>query len=219
MAKKKKKQMAVKSGKRRGRPSKADKEAQEIAESGLNFRQQLFVDELLTDEKLNATQAAIRAGYSKKTAGSQAFDLLKKPEIAKALNRAIKERRDRLKMDADETLREIDRVARSDVLNYLSFGADGVVLRDSDELIEGEARAISEVSSTFSSDGRLQIKFKLHDKLKALDLKAKHLKLYEENPINVNLTWSGMLAEVEEAKRLRESKLNEPEPTNDEDDD
>lgn len=45
----------------------------------LNDKQRRFVDEYLVD--LNATQAAIRAGYSPKTAGSQAFDLLKKPEI------------------------------------------------------------------------------------------------------------------------------------------
>ena len=46
----------------------------------LNDKQSRFVDEYLVD--LNATQAAIRAGYSQKTAGSQGFDLLKKPEIA-----------------------------------------------------------------------------------------------------------------------------------------
>ncbi len=45
----------------------------------LNDKQRRFVGEYLID--LNATQAAIRAGYSEKTAGQQAFDLLKKPEI------------------------------------------------------------------------------------------------------------------------------------------
>jgi phage terminase small subunit len=46
-------------------------------------RQRLFVSEYLKD--LNATQAAIRAGYSKKTAYSQGFDLLRKPNVAKAV--------------------------------------------------------------------------------------------------------------------------------------
>lgn len=45
----------------------------------LNDKQRRFVDEYIID--LNATQAAIRAGYSAKTAGSQSFDLLQKPEI------------------------------------------------------------------------------------------------------------------------------------------
>lgn len=45
----------------------------------LNNKQQAFVREYVVDK--NATQAAIRAGYSQATAGSQGFDLLKKPEI------------------------------------------------------------------------------------------------------------------------------------------
>jgi phage terminase small subunit len=49
----------------------------------LNDKQTAFVREYLVD--FNATQAAIRAGYSPKTAGSQAHDLLKKPEIQACL--------------------------------------------------------------------------------------------------------------------------------------
>lgn len=51
--------------------------------SGLNNKQAAFVREYLID--FNATQAAIRAGYSQRTAGSQAHDLLKKPDIQAAL--------------------------------------------------------------------------------------------------------------------------------------
>lgn len=79
--------------------------------SGLNDKQAAFVREYLVD--FNATQAAIRAGYSKRTAGSQAHDLLKKPEICESL-RAGQERiaaktetdaewvRRRLKEEADD---------------------------------------------------------------------------------------------------------------------
>ena len=49
----------------------------------LTPKQARFVAEYLND--LNATQAAIRAGYSKRSACSQAFDLLRKPEIAAAV--------------------------------------------------------------------------------------------------------------------------------------
>lgn len=52
----------------------------------LTPKQERFVAEYLID--LNATQAAIRAGYSAKSAYSQAHDLLKKPEIAEALSAA-----------------------------------------------------------------------------------------------------------------------------------
>ena len=54
----------------------------------LNDKQAAFVREYLVD--FNATQAAIRAGYSKKTAGSQAHDLLKKPEVQAALSEGQK---------------------------------------------------------------------------------------------------------------------------------
>ncbi len=53
----------------------------------MNARQHAFVAQYLVD--MNATQAAIRAGYSPRTAGSQAHDLLKKPEIWAALEDGI----------------------------------------------------------------------------------------------------------------------------------
>ena len=71
----------------------------------LNDKQQRFVDEYIID--LNATQAAIRAGYSPKTAGSQAFDLLKKPEIQSAVEEAKKAREKRTHITQDWVIREM----------------------------------------------------------------------------------------------------------------
>jgi phage terminase small subunit len=104
----------------RGTPSSSRSAA------GLNPKQARFVAEYLKD--LNATQAAIRAGYSKKTAGSQAHDLLKKPEISLLvaqgqqahIDRAIATRAERQKFwtkimqDAGEDLR--DRLKASELL-------------------------------------------------------------------------------------------------------
>ncbi|MBK9446194.1 MAG: terminase small subunit [Betaproteobacteria bacterium] len=96
--------------------------------TNLNPKQRQFIAEYLID--FNATQAAIRAGYSKKTAGSQGFDLLKKPEIAaavakgqaKQLDKAIATRADRQKfwtevmqgLAADSDMR--DRLKASELL-------------------------------------------------------------------------------------------------------
>ncbi len=66
------------------------------------------------------------------------------------------------------------------ILNYSNFGPGGIAIRDSKELIEGEARAIAQISETFSARGERQIKFKLHDKVKSLKMLMKHLGLYEE---------------------------------------
>ena len=67
--------------------------------SDLNDKQRRFVDEYLVD--LNATQAAIRAGYSERTAYSQGHDLLKKPEIAAAVQESQSKRAERTELSAD----------------------------------------------------------------------------------------------------------------------
>lgn len=72
----------------------------------LTAKQQLFVSEYLVD--LNATQAAIRAGYSKKTAGSIGDENLKKPAIKAALNKAIKKRADKVNITAEKVLRDLE---------------------------------------------------------------------------------------------------------------
>lgn len=66
-------------------------------------KQQAFVREYLVD--LNATQAAIRAGYSERTAAQIGSENLEKPEIAGAIERAIKERSDRLSISQDDVIR------------------------------------------------------------------------------------------------------------------
>lgn len=73
--------------------------------AGLTAKQELFVQEYLID--LNATQAAIRAGYSEKTAGQQGFELLKKPEIQSGINAAQQARVERTQITADYVLTTI----------------------------------------------------------------------------------------------------------------
>lgn len=65
----------------------------------LTLRQQLFCQEYMRD--LNATKAAIRAGYSEKSAMEQGYQLLQKPPVQKAISEAIKERTERTKIDGD----------------------------------------------------------------------------------------------------------------------
>lgn len=73
----------------------------ELVAVGVNDRQRLFVDEYLKD--LNATQAAIRAGYSEKTARSQGNRLLTKVDI----KNAIKKRQEALQDENIATLKDI----------------------------------------------------------------------------------------------------------------
>ena len=76
--------------------------------SKLTTKQQLFVDEYLVD--LNATRAAIRAGYSEKTAEYQASRLLKNVKIEKALTIRMKARERRTAITHDKVLEDIERI-------------------------------------------------------------------------------------------------------------
>lgn len=73
--------------------------------SDLTAKQQAFVREYLVD--LNATQAAIRAGYSERTARSVGSENLTKPDIQAAIQTAMQERAERVQVDADYVIRRL----------------------------------------------------------------------------------------------------------------
>lgn len=145
--------------------------------SGLTPKQQRFVDEYLVD--LNATQAAIRAGYSAKTAHSVGAENLTKPEIASAIQRAKDARSKRTQITSDRVLEELGRIGFSDMRAFVEWGPSRVTLLDSDGLSAEESPAVAEVSQTTTQHGG-SIRFKLHDKVNALTQIAKHLGMFGE---------------------------------------
>lgn len=78
----------------------------------LNDKQQRFCDEYLID--LNATQAAIRSGYSKKTAYSQGQRLLKHVEVNAYIEARMAEKDKELIADQDEVLKYLTSVLRGE---------------------------------------------------------------------------------------------------------
>lgn len=78
----------------------------------LNTKQQAFVREYLIDK--NASAAARRAGYSKKTAGTIGFENLKKPEIAEAIEQAIQEQAHKAHITTQDVLQGLAREARGE---------------------------------------------------------------------------------------------------------
>ena len=133
-------------------------------------KQRKFVEEYLVD--LNATQAALRAGYSPRTAGVIGHENLKK--LKGELDRALADQSVRTGVNADRVIRELARVAFADPRAVFEWGPGGVRLRDSSELTDDEAAIVAEVSETTSESGG-SIKAKLCDKMKALELLGKHL--------------------------------------------
>jgi len=71
----------------------------------LTARQERFVAEYLID--LNATQAAIRAGYSQKRASEMAYQLLQKPTVQAAVEQAKRAQAKRVQITADDVLRDL----------------------------------------------------------------------------------------------------------------
>lgn len=106
-----------------------------MAEKKLTAKQQRFCDEYLID--LNATQAAIRAGYSKKTAGVIATENLQKPSISAYIEKRMAEKEAELVADQAEVLKYLTSVLRgksaSSVLARDEVGADRVIEKAPDE--------------------------------------------------------------------------------------
>ncbi|EPG2771606.1 terminase small subunit [Klebsiella pneumoniae] len=111
-------QTAQKPAQRKLRTAQKEKCAEELVDDdGLTSQQRLFVAEYLKDN--NATQAAIRAGYSKKTANEQGARLLAKVSIAQAIAQQQKASIVRTLGSADEVLEQMWRLATFDA-NQLS---------------------------------------------------------------------------------------------------
>lgn len=146
-------------------------------ERKLNARQSLFVQEYLVD--LNATQAAIRAGYSEKTAASQGQRLLRNVEIAKHIQKAMDQRANTVQITAERVLLEVARLAMYDPRKF--FNASGELLGIHD-LDDDTAAALAGMDVMELPDGAGSIKkIKLVDKGPNLERLMKHLGLYERD--------------------------------------
>jgi phage terminase small subunit len=148
--------------------------------SSLTDKQMRFIAEYLIDK--NATQAAIRTGYSEKTARVQGSRLLTNADIQHEIQRQISADLKEFQIDRTTVLQELLRIATSDIREL--FDENGMV-KPVHSLSDEAARAISaiEVEETRSYGNEEQgmkihtKKIKFWDKNKALENLARHLKL------------------------------------------
>ena len=143
--------------------------------SELTPKQQRFVEEYLVD--LNATRAAIRAGYSPKTARQQGYENLTKPYIEAAIQRALEERSERTRVRADRVVTELARLGLYDPRDVIDWGPEGVRVKDSSGLSDDDARAVAQIRVVSTRHGRA-VAVKFADKLRALELVGKHVGLF-----------------------------------------
>ncbi len=139
----------------------------------MNAKRQKFVAEYLKD--LNATQAAIRAGYTKKNAKQAGSELLSFPDVKAAVRKGQAKHSQKAELTAVRVLEELRRLAFNDIRGL--FDATGR-LKDMASLTEEQAASLAlEVVRTKSGS---RLKFKAIDKTKALELLAKHFSLLVE---------------------------------------
>lgn len=156
--------------------------------SGLTPKQAKFVEQYLID--LNATQAAIRAGYSPKTARSVGAENLTKPAIQAALTAERARLAATLQVTPERVLQEYARLAFADLRRVAAWDTNGVTFHDSAILTDDEAAAIAEVSEdtriVTTEQGEVKTvkkRLKLHDKKGALDSLARHLKIFSDEAL------------------------------------
>jgi phage terminase small subunit len=174
----------------------------------LTEKEKAFVREYLVD--LNATRAAIRAGYSENSARQIGSETLSKPDIQEAIQAAISERSVRTQITQDRVIFELARVAFSNMKQFATWGPSGVELNHSDGLSDGDGACVAEVSESVSEYGGSR-KFKLYDKIKALELLGKHLGMFKESDssaVNINQSQVSMATDqlLDLIRKAREGK-------------
>ena len=142
----------------------------------LRGKKKLFADEYLIDR--NATQAAIRAGYSEKTARSQGQRLLKEPKVKAYIDAFIGDQSERLNMTAERVMEEIARIALFDPRKM--FRDDGSLKRIT-EIDDATAAAIAgmDIDEIKIGDKTTTVtrKIKIASKASALEMAVKYFGL------------------------------------------
>lgn len=181
----------------------------------MNDRQKRFVEEYLVD--FNATQAAIRAGYSQKSARSIGSENLTKPDISEAISQAISERL----MSADEVVARLSDIARGDIKDLMRISSVGYELELLSKDDEGNFRVnphtklikkIKQKVTTImprTEDGEekeiVETDLELYSALDALALLGRHHKLFTDK---TEITGKdGGAIEVDDARESIQRKL------------
>ena len=147
----------------------------------LTAKQKKFVEEYLID--LNATQAAIRAGYSPNTAQEQSSRLLSNVMVKNEIDKAMAERSRRTGINQDRVLRELAKIAfvnPNDVINF----RDATVKMTSEENLAAIASIkVKKIPGEYGDATEREVK--LYDKLRELDLLGRHLGMFKDK-IEIN---------------------------------
>lgn len=146
----------------------------------LTAKQAIFCHQYLID--LNGKQAAIRAGYSEKTAEFQASRLLSSVKLQKLITELQTKSREHCDITKEEVLRELSAILRANIKDYLSFDGTKIKFKSFDQLTDRQLKAIESIKET-----RNGIEIKLHGKSWSIDRICKILGFDSPTDFNVQL--------------------------------
>ena len=171
----------------------------------LTPKQQRFVDEYLID--LNATQAAIRAGYSEKTARAVGAENLTKPDIREAIDQSLNKRSQETRIDANWVLTRLAAEAEADIADL--YGDDGQLLPVKEwpkiwrqGLVAGID--IEEIQVEGVKMGEVK-KIRVSDRVKRLELIGKHVRVNAFQEVIQHKGLEGLADRLSRAKQRRKS--------------
>lgn len=154
----------------------------------LNKKQNRFVEEYLID--LNATQAAIRAGYSPKTAKEIGSENLTKPNIKSEIDKAMAERSKRTGINADRILQELGKLGFVNIADVVDLETGKVKDSASDE----DLACIQSIKIKPTEWGT-EREVKFYDKKSTLELMGKHLGMWTDK-VDMNVTVPEIIFDV-----------------------
>lgn len=150
-------------------------------------KQDRFVAEYLVD--LNATKAAIRAGYSAKTAGAIGHKLLKKADIQARVTAKRDEAMNKVDLSAANVIAELHKVGFANLGDYMRITPDGDPAIDLSNMTREQSAALQELTVEDFTDGRgkdardvRRVRLKMLSKLDALEKLGKYLGLFSDSP-------------------------------------
>ena len=158
-----------------------------------------FVEEYL--DSFNAKEAARQAGYGSRNPHSTAYRLMRRPDIAAAIEAALGARTEEIRITADRVVQEYAKIAFADMRDFANWGPEGVTMRPKEELGAREGAIIAGFDRA-PGDGQVA-QVRLYDKKAALDALARHLGMFDpKRPVE-----DAMKADLEARNELAERLL------------
>lgn len=143
----------------------------------LTDKQRRFVEEYLID--LNATQAAIRAGYSIKYADREGYKLVENSRVSKEISKAMAERSRRTGINQDRVIQELARIAFINANNVIN-PEDASVRENANEDDLACIQSVKVKTSCTDKGDMTEREVRLNDKIKALELLGRHLGMWKD---------------------------------------